>query len=329
MRPVEKRTRGRVSKDSDRIKKTNLAEEPGDDIAEDNSFVCFVIVGGAWDAGEVPEIALPFVSLGVHAACVEEQDVGSTVDEPSAVKGLDAAIAHDCEGGDEVGIVRLFLIDLHGGRLVGEGADEAVPVAILCLGDGDLCLDDGVDSADLVCDLPGALEEDRRRDVSLVGGHWMGTVSGSSSNAIYPTDVIPPIRRAVSMLETRFTPELLRMLTPAMTDPDVPRVSCTVAPSTESTMLPSPPAIAPHPMLPTTAPHPHLPFSAISVAPIPVPTNSPPIIDHTLPSSVIAPFVPRGTRPSVVINRGCDRDRIPSSDASVSPRQHPNCPSIA
>lgn len=167
-------SRGRVSKDSDRIKETNLAEEPGDDIAEDNRFVCFVIVGGARDASEVPEIALPFVSLGVHAAGVEEQDVGSAVDKPSAVEGLDTAIAHDCEGRDEVGIVGLFLIDLHGGSLVGKGADEAVPVAILCLGDGDLCLDDGVDSANLICDLPGALEEDRRRDVSLVGGHLDG-----------------------------------------------------------------------------------------------------------------------------------------------------------
>ena len=297
-----------------------------------------MIVGGARDAGEVPEIALPLVSLGVHAAGIEEQDVWSAVDEPSAVKGLDTTIAHDCEGGDEVGIVRLFLIDLHGGSLVGEGADEAVPVAILCLGDGDLCLDNGIDSADLVCDLPGALEEDRRRHVSLVGGHWMGTVSVSCNNAIYPTDVIPPITRAVKVLETRFTPELLRMLTPAFSVPRVPArpirpstytVSCTLAPSTESTRLPSPPAIAPHPILSATVPHPHFPFSAIRVAPIPVPTNSPPIIDHTLPSSVIAPFVPRGTGRSVVINRGCDRDRIPNSDASVSPRQHPNCPSIA
>ena len=39
----------------------------------------------------------------------------------------------------------------------------------------------------------------------------------------------------------------------------------------------------------------------------------------------MAPLVPGGTRLKVVMSRGGDFERIPSSDASVSPRQHANC----
>ena len=73
----------------------------------------------------------------------------------------------------------LLGLDLHGGSLVGERADEGVTVAILGDGDGDLGLDDGVDTADLVSDLPGALEEEGVADVALDLGHggvvgWWG-----------------------------------------------------------------------------------------------------------------------------------------------------------
>ena len=39
----------------------------------------------------------------------------------------------------------------------------------------------------------------------------------------------------------------------------------------------------------------------------------------------IAPFVPGGTGLRVVIKIGLDFDRMPSSDASVSPRQQAKC----
>lgn len=97
--------------------------------------------------------------------------MGCAVDKPSAVEGLYAAIAHDLEGSSDIRIFGVFLIDLHWGCLVGERADEAVPVTIFCEGDGDLCFNDGVDSSDLICDLPSALEEDRGRNVSFVVGH--------------------------------------------------------------------------------------------------------------------------------------------------------------
>lgn len=73
-----------------------------------------------------------------------------------------------------MGVLGLLGLDLHGGGLVGEGADEGVAVAVLGDGDGDLCLDDGVDAADLVCDLPGALEEEGITDVAFDFGHRAG-----------------------------------------------------------------------------------------------------------------------------------------------------------
>jgi hypothetical protein len=39
----------------------------------------------------------------------------------------------------------------------------------------------------------------------------------------------------------------------------------------------------------------------------------------------MAPLVPGGTRLKVVMSRGVDFERIPSSDASVSPMQHASC----
>lgn len=126
-----------------------------------------MVVGGRGDAGQVPEVALPLIEAGVGAAGVEEEDAGVALDEPATVEDLDALGAHGVEGGEEMLVGGLLWLDLHGGSLVGEGADETVPVAEFLDGDGDLCLYDGVYAADLVCDLPCALEEDGAADVAL------------------------------------------------------------------------------------------------------------------------------------------------------------------
>ena len=52
----------------------------------------------------------------------------------------------------------LFRFNFHGRGLVRQGSDETIPVAELGDGDGDLRLNDRVDAANLVCDLPCALE---------------------------------------------------------------------------------------------------------------------------------------------------------------------------
>jgi hypothetical protein len=90
-------------------------------------------------------------------------------------------------------------------------------------------------------------------------------------------------------------------------------------------MLPNPPPIKPQitlsmrTLVPSAA---HDPFSTISVVPIRIPTNPPPTTDTVVPNAVTPPFVPGGTVLNVVISLGLDRAKIPSSDASVSPRQH-------
>lgn len=53
--------------------------------------------------------------------------------------------------------------------------------------------------------------------------------------------------------------------------------------------------------------------------------NAPPAIEATVPNRDIAPFVPGGTSLRVVIKRGLDFDRMPSSDARVSPKQQAKC----
>jgi hypothetical protein len=55
--------------------------------------------------------------------------------------------------------LRVHLFNLHRGCLVGQGSNEGVPVPKLLACHGSLGFDDGVDSSDLVCDLPRALEQ--------------------------------------------------------------------------------------------------------------------------------------------------------------------------
>ena len=147
--------------------RTYFAQEPRNNISKHNRLVRFVIIWRSWDSSEVPEIALPFVKTGVLAAGIEEQDVGCAFYEPSTVKTLDASGTHRLERPGEVGILWLLRFNLHRGGFVAERADEAIAVAILGDGDGDLRLDDGIDSTNFVGDLPGALEEEGIPDVAL------------------------------------------------------------------------------------------------------------------------------------------------------------------
>lgn len=83
---------------------THLAEEPGDDVAKDDGLVGFVVVGRGGDASEIPEITLPFVETGVLTACVEEENVRGTFDEPSSIESLYAHTSHGVESGSQVRI---------------------------------------------------------------------------------------------------------------------------------------------------------------------------------------------------------------------------------
>lgn len=98
--------------------------------------------------------------------------MGVALDEPSSIENLDALRAHRLNRGREMLVCRLLCLDLHGGCLVRQRADQTVSVPKLRYSDGDLCLDDGVDTADLVCNLPGAFEEDGIADIAFDFRHW-------------------------------------------------------------------------------------------------------------------------------------------------------------
>lgn len=151
-----------------------LAQKPCYDVAEHYCFIRFMIVWRCGDAGEVPEIALPLVQTGVLAASVEQEDARRAFDKPSAIQTLDTGRAHRVKGAGKVGICRLLNFYLHGCGLVAERADEAVSVAVLRDRHGDFRLYDGVDAADLVGDLPGALEEQRVPYIALWFCLWLG-----------------------------------------------------------------------------------------------------------------------------------------------------------
>lgn len=123
------------------------------------------------NACQVPEIAFPLVQTRVLASSIEQEHMRCTLNQPTAIKALYAALTHGIKRARKVRVFRLLRLDLHGCRLVAKGSDEAVSVAKLLDGDGDLGLDDGVDTADLVGDLPCALEEEGVADVALYVGH--------------------------------------------------------------------------------------------------------------------------------------------------------------
>ena len=161
---------------------THLSEKPGDDVAEDDRLIGFMIVWRCGDACEVPEVCFPLVESRVLAASIEKKNVGSTLYEPAAIKHLDTSRSHAVEGGSEVRVSRFLGLDLHWRGLVGERADKCVAIAIFRDGDRDFGLDNGVDTANLVGDLPSTLEEEGIASIALDvrhGSRLRGVVCGS------------------------------------------------------------------------------------------------------------------------------------------------------
>ena len=151
--------------------RTYFPQEPSDDIAKDDCLVGLMVIGRGWDAGKVPKVALPFVQPRVLAASVEQDDLGGTLNQPSPVEQDHAFSAHGLYGCTEEGIFWFFWLYLHRRGLVRERADEAVSVSVFRHCNGDLCLDDGVDTAYFVGDLPCALEQQRVANIASGLGH--------------------------------------------------------------------------------------------------------------------------------------------------------------
>lgn len=88
-----------------------LAEEPSDEVAKDNSLVGLVVVGWGRDAGQGPQIAFPLIQFVVARPSIKQEDTGSSIDQPTTVKSLDATVIHRLDGGSHGWITGLKLFD--------------------------------------------------------------------------------------------------------------------------------------------------------------------------------------------------------------------------
>ena len=105
----------RVSREQTRKlnNRTYLAEEPSDEIAKDNGVIGLVIVVRGWDGGNVPQVRLPLVLVVAGRFEVKQKDPRSTLDEPSPVHNVDAAILHGLDSGGKLRVGGLDLLNLH------------------------------------------------------------------------------------------------------------------------------------------------------------------------------------------------------------------------
>jgi hypothetical protein len=98
----------------ERGERIDLAKEPCDDVAKNDTLVRFVVAGRCWDSCQVPEIALPLVKAMILATGIEEKNVGIAVDKPATVEALDALHTHRIEGSSDVRVGWLLCLHLHG-----------------------------------------------------------------------------------------------------------------------------------------------------------------------------------------------------------------------
>ena len=91
----------------------HFSQKPGHKVAEDDSFVGFVVIWRRGNAGRGPEVSLPFVKLVVASASVEEKHSGGAIDKPSSVECLDAPLVHRFDGGHHSLVFGLELFNLN------------------------------------------------------------------------------------------------------------------------------------------------------------------------------------------------------------------------
>jgi len=108
----------------------HLAQEPRDQVTEDDSFVSLVVIGRTGNASSRPKVALPLVKLVVASAGIEQQHARCAVNQPSSVESLDATVIHglDCSYNGRVFGHDLF--DFDSGRGAVERTEHSVVGAI-------------------------------------------------------------------------------------------------------------------------------------------------------------------------------------------------------
>lgn len=105
------------------IDQAYISQEPGDEVAQDNGLVGFLVTGWAWNARQIPEIRLPLVEFVIHAPSIEEQDVGIALNEPSPIEDLASLGAHRLNRSCDMLVCGLLSLDFHGGCLVRQRTD--------------------------------------------------------------------------------------------------------------------------------------------------------------------------------------------------------------
>ena len=107
----------RVSREKTRKlnNRTYLAEEPSDEIAKDNGVIGLVVVVGGGNGGNVPQVRLPLVLVVAGRFEVKQKHARGTLDEPSPVDDVDAAVLHRLDSRGELRVGGLDLLHLHCG----------------------------------------------------------------------------------------------------------------------------------------------------------------------------------------------------------------------
>lgn len=148
---------------------TYLAQEPGDQISEDNCLIGFMIGIRRWDARGIPQIALPLVEPPIARASIDEQHPGSSLNEPATVDDFNATRLHGIDGLAHGWVRRSQFLHLYRGRRFVERPDQCISLAIFGGGDGRFGLEDRVDAADTVGHFSGHLKQHVIADIALDG----------------------------------------------------------------------------------------------------------------------------------------------------------------
>ena len=95
-----------------------LSQEPGNDVAENDTLISFVVAGWCGYSCQVPEIAFPLIDAVILAASIKEKDVRIAVNEPATIKAFHSLYTHRLEGTGDVRVGRFFRFHFHGSRFV-------------------------------------------------------------------------------------------------------------------------------------------------------------------------------------------------------------------
>lgn len=90
-----------------------LAEEPCNQVAEDDGLVSLVVARRGRDTGSVPEIGLPLVEVTICRLGINEENAGSALDKPAPIQHADSSFLHRFHTRFDAGIggLELFYLD--------------------------------------------------------------------------------------------------------------------------------------------------------------------------------------------------------------------------